>query len=256
MGYTGKKHKTIDISKSNDLDIEGNVVMNEITKFDNMPNPGLTPNQRITTTGIAALGSMLGGLFMNFDTQFMMSEYWAPVIFTGLIGVGTWFLFPRRMNQFELAIMEFKDLGLTAEVIGSVIVENRSKVYDLLAKSEIINSTANKKLIREIAYEAMSIIAGFRDDPTDVSRSRVTLNRCLNQTLKIVDNYATVEKRKNVMDKKEFVDLAVLTEEGLIQIKEALVEQHRRNLDNNQMALEVDLEVSDQLLGKFTATRL
>lgn len=219
--------------------------------YSTIPNPGVTPNQRLgITAGSVAVGASTAYLIWDWPALFM-ADLWAPVVYVGMFGIGAFLMARRRRSPFELAIMEFSDLGLKPEIIGSVIVENRSKAYELRHIAGGTRDQEIEKLLRQIANETLDIIHGFRDDPTDVQRSRNVLGRCMDQALKIMQNYQPVENRHVKMG-DDWWDIKEKTRQGLQQIADVLAEQHRRNMENNTSALEVDLEVSDQILNTFS----
>ena len=220
-----------------------------MTDYSNIPNAGASRQQRRNTTLIGgSLGLILGMLMVEWpSTLLLFSHIWGPFIMMGLIAGGIFLIMQRKKDPFELAIMEFDGLGFRPETIGSVIIENRAKAYTLLVHSDTIISDTINTLINDISSEVLDIINGFHDDPSDLNRSRSTLTRCLDQAGKIVEEYEHIERRKDTMG-DGFIPLQSQTELGLVQIRDALIEQHKRNLDNNTSALEVDLEVSDQLL--------
>lgn len=220
-----------------------------IADYDNIPNPGFTPNQRlINTAGAGTVGAGLAWAVFDWPA-FLLADMWGPVLFTGLIAGGAFLISNLKKTAFEMAVADFGHLGLREGLIGEVIVDNRAKAYGMVKLSKEIDSAVIAKLVVQIGKETLDIIDGFADDPTDVQRSRSVLNRCMDQGTKILENYQMIERRRNAMSKSEFDDLFRQTESGLTTIRDALVEQHRRNLDNNTTALEVDLKVSDQLLG-------
>jgi len=166
-----------------------------------------------------------------------------------MLTAGVWLLIPLKKTSLELAILEYAEYGLSDSIINNVILANRQKVLDIEIKILDITDASIKRTLARIARETLDLIDGFKDDPTDVARSRTTLTRCLDQTIKIVENYRIIEGRRET---DQTADLTEQTYVGLQQIAEAIEEQHRRNMDNNQTALSVDLEVSDQLLSHMT----
>lgn len=218
--------------------------------YSAIPNPGLGPNTRLLATGGALIASMLvAGTMINWPTDFgILSTLVAPIVFVLLFTVGVFLVLPQKMNAFQIAIMEFKDLGLGPETIGRVIVENRAhaREIDRIAKN-IINSRVRGAL-EKIADETLEIIDGFRDDPSDVARSERVLQTCLGQTKKIVANYVVIESRRDTEQTEDATEQAIKALRGFAS---TLEEQHRRNLDNNTSALEIDVEVSEDLLREY-----
>lgn len=220
-----------------------------MTDYSTIPNPGVSPNERLGfTAGGGAVGASSAYLLWDFPAFFFV-DLWGPVVYTALFVVGTFLAVRVRKNPFELAIQEFDNLGLRPELIGEVIVENRAKAHQLGEIAGNLQMTDIRKALRGIKEETLAIINGFQDDPTDVARSRSNLRRVLDQALKVAQNYATLEAKGDRLT--NFQDTHDQTLAGLQQMRSVLAEQHKRNAENNTTALEVDLEVSDQLLSKL-----
>jgi hypothetical protein len=215
-----------------------------------IPNPGTTGVRRALAgivAGKAAAGASL--LAVAWPAHMALATIWGPAV----IGVGvcaaTILAVRKRKSAMQLAIGEFADLGVAPEVIGSVIVENRAKAWTVLGYTSQFADAQTQ--IERIGNEALAIIDGFKDDTSDIHRCRHNLTRWLDQTIKILKNFEVIERRiagDNSITKDEYQDTYEQTLDGLTKLADALEEQHQRNLDNNQNALEIDIEVSEQLL--------
>lgn len=215
-----------------------------------IPNPGTTGVRRALAgivAGKAAAGASL--LAVTWPAHLAFATIWGPAV----IGIGvcaaTILAVQKRKSAMELAIAEFADLGVAPEVIGSVIVENRAKAWTVLGYTSQFPEAQEQ--IERIGNEALAIIDGYKDDTSDIHRSRHNLTRWLDQTIKILENFEVIERRiagDNSITMAEYQETYELTLDGLTKLGDALEEQHQRNLDNNQNALEIDIEVSEQLL--------
>lgn len=215
-----------------------------------IPNPGTTSVRRaIAGIVLGKAAATVSYLAINWPAHMALASVWGPAV----IGVGVCaaviLAVQKRKSAMQLAIEEFSDLGVAPEVIGSVIVENRAKAWTILGYN---SRTENIQMqVERIGNEALQIIEGFKDDPTDIQRCRHNLTRWLDQTIKILKNFQVIERRiaaENSVSLEEFQETYQLTIDGLNKLGDALEEQHQRNLDNNQNALEIDIEVSEQLL--------
>lgn len=215
-----------------------------------IPNPGVTSTQRLVIS--LAVGAKLGliaGLTVTWPVHIIASGLIGPAIVGAGATVGTWLAIRQRKTAMEMAIDEFRDLGVAPEVIGSVIVESRAQAWTVLSYNSQMQDIQAQ--VDRIGNEVLEIVDGFRDDTSDIQRCRHVLARCLDQAIKILKNFEVIERRivgDNAITVNEYQDVYQLTVNGLTKIADALEEQHRRNLDNNQTALEIDIEISEQLL--------
>ena len=161
-----------------------------MTDYSAIPNPGMVwVNRAITGIGVKLTTAVLAAGMIDWPSTVALSHYRGPVVIGGLVGTGAYLMIPQRKSPFEMAIAEFSDLGLSPEIIGAVIVENRAKAAMIrrMSNEQITNPAVQLELFR-IADETDSLIAGFQDDPSDVSRSRSNMTRCLDQSIEIADN--------------------------------------------------------------------
>lgn len=220
-----------------------------VDTFSSVKNPGVTGMNRTLLTGGALVLSAVAMVMIDWPSFNVFTSAIAPIAFIGMLTVGAWLVIPLKKTSLELAIQEYSGYDLSDSIIQNVILVNRQKALDIKSSIPDITNADIKQVLGRIVNDTLSLIDGFKDDPTDVSRSRTALTRCLDQTIKIVENYRIIEGRR---DTDLTADLTEQTYTGLQQIAEAIEEQHRRNMDNNQTALSVDLEVSDQLLSHMT----
>jgi hypothetical protein len=215
-----------------------------------IPNPGTTGVRR-ALAGIVAgkAAAVVSLLAVAWPAHMALASIWGPVVIAVGVCAATILAVRKRKSAMELAIAEFSDLGVAPEVIGSVIVENRAKAWTVLGYVSQFSDAQTQ--IERIGNEALAIIDGFKDDTSDIQRCRHNLTRWLDQTIKILENFEVIERRiagDNSITKDEYQDTCEQTLDGLTKLADALEEQHQRNLDNNQNALEIDIEVSEQLL--------
>ena len=216
-----------------------------------VPNPGVSMTERAIASVLAGKAALTGAaVLVTWPAHIATIGILGPIGIGLAIGCATWMSIRRQKTATEMAIDEFADLGVAPEVIGGVIVESRTKAWTILGyKSHFAPVQEN---VNAIGQEVLDIIEGFKDDTSDIHRSRHVMARCLDQTIKILQNLEVFEKRLESTEsirQEDYQDTLDLSIKGLIQIKEVLVEQHRRNLDNNLNELEIDLEIADQLFS-------
>ena len=174
----------------------------------------------------------------------------ASLAFGAITGLGVYLVIPRPETAQDVAVKEFLHLGVSPDTITQVILANRMKANALIKRATDMHSPTNAKLVRDIGSAVLTVINEFQQDPSDIARSRSTLAATLDQASKIVENYMVIERRKNTLADGEYVGIAVETEYGLKTILHTLEDLRRRNLDNNKVALRVDLDVSQQIFDK------
>lgn len=174
----------------------------------------------------------------------------ASLAFGAITGLGVYLVIPRPETAQDVAVKEFLHLGVSPETITQVILANRLKANALIQRANDMHSPTNSQLVRDIGSAVLTVIKEFQQDPSDIARSRATLAATLDQASKIVENYLVIERRKSTLADGEYIDIAVETEYGLKTILNTLQDLRRRNLDNNKVALKVDLDVSQQIFDK------
>lgn len=217
---------------------------------DAIPNPGFERKQ-VGLTGILSGVSAGAMAFVGATWPLHMPivAMTGPFLVGALVAGGVILNMPVKKNATALAVEEFGDTGLSPEVIGSVIVEGRISAHIILSyKSQwrYIQKSVNK-----IGDEVLAIINGFKDDPSDVLRCRHMMKQCLDQSMKILRNLEVIERRiaeDNSVTQDNNQEVIDEARKGLEKIAAALVEQHQRNLDNNQTALEIDVAVSEHVI--------
>lgn len=229
----------------------GNFVID--TVMDLMDNDSDNKGATNAGRGVIALSTGLTGLLIAttavvWPANLAWSNVWGPVVVMALSGIGGYLSVRIRKTPTELACEEFGDLGLTTNDIVTAVLLPREKASKLVAwAATSISDSDIRGTLEDISEIVFTIIDGFKKDPSDAARSRHVLKTCLDQAKKIGDNYYVVSTGAGASD-----DTTAQTRKGLKQIYDALEEQHRRNMDNNTAALEVDLNVSDQLLQHLT----
>jgi hypothetical protein len=215
-----------------------------------VPNPGISKTERVIATVSASKVAMLSSVvFVTWPAHVALISVAGPIGISIAVGAATWLMI-RRQKTTEMAIDEFAELGVAPEVIGSVIVESRTKAWTILGYNS--QFALVQENVDAIGQEVVDIIDGFKDDTSDIHRCRHVVARCLDQAIKILQNLEVFEKRIESTDsirQEDYQSTLDLSVDGLSQIKDALIEQHRRNLDNNQNELEIDLKIADQLFS-------
>ena len=103
-----------------------------IVDYSAIPNPGVSRTTRLLIAGGSGkAAALLSWLTISWPADILFSPLWGPIITGILISIGVFHLVNIRMDPFQLAIKEYDDLGLSPEVIGSVIVDNRARLGKL-----------------------------------------------------------------------------------------------------------------------------
>lgn len=191
----------------------------------------------------------LSALLITWPAHIALASIAGPSIIGILAGMGAWYIQPEKKNITKLALEEFADTGLSPAVIGSVIVDSRISAHYIISYKSQSNDI--QKSVDIIGKETLAIIEGFKDDPSDVMRCRHVIKQCLDQSIKILNNLAVIERRiaeNNSITMEDNEGTIEFARQGLKKIADALVEQHQRNLDNNHNALEIDVSVSAHVI--------
>jgi hypothetical protein len=104
----------------------------------------------------------------------------------------------------------------------------------------------NSKLqVERIADIAEAIVEGFKEDPSDIGRSRQFLFHYLDATLDIIEKY------RELADKNAGPQIAAVlkkSEQTLSDIEGVFQKQYQRNLTNEAMELDVNLDVLKNMI--------
>lgn len=158
--------------------------------------------------------------------------------------VGMTLLLPRpvglRRQLAEMAAAARMDEAEVASLIGS----SRGKVERIRKINEEISGRAHDR-IEAVATIASRIVEGFRDDPSDIRRSRNFLYHYLDATVDIVEQYRELNRKSAGERVRQVLDKS---EQTLAEIETVFQRQYQRNLDDEALALDVDLDVLRRMM--------
>jgi hypothetical protein len=212
------------------------------------PNPGHTPVQRRYISILAGSSAALVAVLMvDWPVMIAGISVIGPLVVGALVGSAAWIGHHQKLSTRELAIQEFSHLGLSDDLIETVVIRGIEAAARIKERAANMHNPANFNRFHHIANGILAVIDDFKNDPSDARASRSTLNRVIEQTDSILSNYLVIESFRTE-DKDAYLRDAVRTEEVLNLIVHTLTELRRSNMDNNRLALDVGLEVSEQLL--------
>ena len=199
---------------------------------------------------------MLSAAIVDWPT-YMVAQLWGPLVmvFLGTFTAICWIttrMTPDQLAQKKLDMQrqkirdKFDGLGLSDELIQKGIIAPLEATFLI---DDWAGKIQNPKVHHELnlmSEEIQIMIDDFKNDTTDINRSRSLLKKCTGQALKIAEQFYILESKDG-----NHISAALLNQtiSGLQRINGAIAEQHRRNTDNNQMALAVDLDVTDQVFS-------
>lgn len=199
---------------------------------------------------VGLVGSIyfLASLFLvSWPVFIPFVSLWGPLVGAAMFGAFVYcFLETPEPKDAEL-VKEFTELGLHENVVRAVIIKNLNLANDI--KSYISLEKRISELVNNISNEISQIIYGFKYDTSDVNRSRHVLDRCTSQTLKILKNLEVIETRiyNENAKREDYEETYYQVIVALKKINEVLIEQHKRNLENNTNELEIDIQISNQI---------
>ena len=147
-----------------------------------------------------------------------------------------------------------KDLANVRAWSGGRIIsaEVKTIVYPALQNldktmlaSKGIESAEIRSKIESVVTAATRLIAGFKNDPDDVHRSRSVLSRLLPSVLDIAETFPELERRSTSPSALESVTKS--TSETLVMISETLQKRDEDNLADNYQRVSVELATLHRL---------
>lgn len=214
---------------------------------------------------------------MTADLDIRAGSEWTRPVVAGLLSAGVFLLFhyglvfPRRflVGEFTLSLI----LAAGAYVGMVLILPEPKRLADELAEiageigmdgaemAELLRTSYGKiaairkvnaeipgephERVERIAQSAERIIAGFRDDPEDVHRSWNFLYHYLDATVEIVRQYRELRRKAGGKKVQAVLDKSEAT---LAEIETVFERQYQRNLDNEALSLDVDLDVLRRMM--------
>jgi len=216
------------------------------------PNPGVTASDRNKIiAGTFLTGTALANQLITWPG---IGEFWiAGNIMIGImIGAATWMVIRVRKTPRQIAIRQFRHLGVSDDLIENVVIKGHEMALKFEEMAKTIKSPMIGSQLVKIGQLMLDTIKDFEHDPTDIRSSRTVFARVIEQTPKIIDNFRVIETRKESMSTEEFLELAMETEHAMNTMIAALETQRSANSDNNRLALGVDIQVTHDLLQRRT----
>lgn len=151
---------------------------------------------------------------------------------------------PRAQSlEEELAGMNVS-AGINPQAVAALIRASLEKITDIREHSSELQGDVQATLKR-ITGIAQDIVEGFKNDPTDINRSKQFLFHYLDATLDIVSKYKELRNKKG----GEPVEAVLIkSEQTLAEIEAVFQKQYQRNLANEAMELDVNLDVLQNMI--------
>jgi 5-bromo-4-chloroindolyl phosphate hydrolysis protein len=157
---------------------------------------------------------------------------------------GLLLVLPRKKNlEDELAQMSGYS-GPHAAEVAEVIRAGMEKIDQIRQQGLKLKGEAETKVER-IAGIAEEIVLGFKEDPSDIHRSKHFLLHYLDATLEILQKYNELQSKRIGPQIQAVLEKS---EETLSEIEAAFDKQYQRNLSNEAMELDVNLDVLKNMI--------
>lgn len=195
-------------------------------------------------------GILSAGLFLLFHyglvfpRRLVVGEFALSLILAVLAYIGILLLLPKpRRLADELAHIAV-EIGMDGAEMAELIETSNAKITAIRAVNADLPGAPHERIER-IAQTAERIIAGFREDPEDVHRSWNFLYHYLDATVEIVRQYRELRRKEGGKKVQAVLDKA---ERTLADIENVFERQYQRNLDNEALSLDVDLDVLRRMM--------
>jgi len=195
-------------------------------------------------------GVLSAGLFLLFHyglvfpRRLIVGEFTLSLILAALAYVGILFLLPKpRRLADELAHIAV-EIGMDGAEMAELIETSNAKIAAIRQVNADLPGAPHDRIER-IARSAERIIAGFREDPEDVHRSWNFLYHYLDATVEIVRQYRELRRKEGGEKVQAVLDKSEVT---LAEIEDVFERQYQRNLDNEALSLDVDLDVLRRMM--------
>lgn len=185
-------------------------------------------------------------LGVTAPAMFPFSELVIPAGIGLITTLGFQTALPRKRvlaDKFENISLES---GLSSQDVANVIGEANTKIERIDQASQNLKDNNTRKKVNNISNLATQIIEGFIEDPSDIRRSRTFLNQYLNQTADLVERYVQLERKDDSVEKVK--EIKSKFGETLNEIEAAFKKQYERNLSDDVLNLDVDMDVLNKML--------
>jgi 5-bromo-4-chloroindolyl phosphate hydrolysis protein len=142
--------------------------------------------------------------------------------------------------------IEMKSLGISPEMVQDSLSEWEKKCGELVALAAQIRNDKMKQTVMELSGLLGKIIKDIEDDPKDFNPARTFLNRYLETTLKIIQQYLDLSGKETPSG--ELKTSLERVEKLLFTLKQAYEKHLNVLLENNVMDLNVEMEVLEKTL--------
>ncbi len=195
-------------------------------------------------------GTLSAGLFLLFHyglvfpRRLIVGEFALSLILAAVGYFGILLLLPKpRRLADELAHIAV-EIGMEGAELAELIQTSTAKIAAIREVNADLPGAPHDRIER-IAGWAERIIAGFREDPEDVHRSWNFLYHYLDATLEIVRQYRELRRKEGGEKVRAVLDKSEAT---LSEIENVFQRQYQRNLDNEALSLDVDLDVLRRMM--------
>ena len=205
---------------------------------------------RLTSPAAIAAGTLSAGVFLVFHyvlvfpRHLFFGEFIFALALAALSYPGFFLVIPRKMTLSDRLTEIAPQIGMAPEEMAALMEESRDKIADLRRVNIELDGEAHDRVER-IADWADRIIAGFTDDPEDVHRSWNFLHHYLDATVEVVRQYRELKRKRAGERVRDVLDKV---EETLAEIEDVFSRQYQRNLDNEALSLDVDIDVLRRMM--------
>ncbi|MFP4476818.1 MAG: 5-bromo-4-chloroindolyl phosphate hydrolysis family protein [Desulfatibacillaceae bacterium] len=148
-------------------------------------------------------------------------------------------LLPIRKGLEEKAVEAAHRAGVDPEEVVFVIQTGLAGARALRKSAHELDGEV-RAAVERIAGIAEAIVAGLLNDPADAARCKLVLFRYLEATREIVDRYREIGRLRGSPQFKVVLEKSGQT---LCEIEQVLTKQYERNLTDEALELDIQLDV-------------
>jgi hypothetical protein len=197
-----------------------------------------------------AAGLLSAGLFLFFHyglvfpRRFIVGEFALSFILAAAGYAGFLLILPHPKRLADELADFAGQIGMDGAEMAELLRTSHAKIAVIREINAEIPGEPHDRIER-IARSAERIIAGFRDDPEDVHRSWNFLYHYLDATVEIVRQYRELRRKEGGKKVQAVLDKSEAT---LAEIEDVFERQYQKNLDNEALSLDVDLDVLRRMM--------